>query len=55
MKSILFDGYIGLQVHKDLSVKPVAQLNVFEPQHKLYKAGHSLEQDKSIYTILEYI
>lgn len=54
-KSILFDGYIGLQVHKDLSVKPVPQLNVFEPQHKLYKASHSLQQNKSIYTSLEYM
>ena len=54
-KSILFDGFIGLQVHEDLSVKPVPQLNVFEPQHKLYEAGHSWKQDKSIYTSLEYI
>lgn len=54
-KSILFDGYIGLQVHNDLSVKAVPQLNVFEPQHKLYKAGHSWEQNRSIYTCLEYI
>lgn len=34
-KGILFDGYIGLQVDKDLNVKPVPQLNVFEPQDKL--------------------
>ena len=54
-KCTLFDGYIGLQVHNDLSVKPVPQLNVFEPQHKLYKAGHSREQNKSIDTCIKYI
>ena len=54
-KSTLFDGYIGLQVNKNLDVKPIPQINVFEPQHKLYKAGDSYEQNKSIYTCLEYI
>ena len=54
-KSILFDGYIGLQVDKNLDVKPIQQINVFEPQDKLYKAGDSYEQNKSIYTCLEYI
>lgn len=54
-KCIFFDGYIGLQVDKNLSVKPVPQINVFAPNHKLYKAGDSFEQNKSIYTCLEYI
>ena len=55
MKSTLFDGYIGLQVNSNLRVKPVPQLNVFEPQHKLYRAGHGIEQNKSIYTLLDYV
>ena len=54
-KSILFDGYLGVQVHKDLSVQVVPQMNVWEPQHKLYWAGHNNEQNTSIYRCLEEI
>ena len=50
-KRILFNGYIGLQVYKNLDVKPIQQTNVFELKHKLYKAGLSCEQDKSIYSV----
>ena len=54
-KGVYYDGYIGLQVDKDLSVKPVPQRNVFEPQHKLYKVGYSNEHDISIYKLFEFI
>ena len=55
VKSILFDGYIGLQVDKNWGVKPTQQINVFEPNHILYKAGDSYEQNKSIYRCIEFI
>jgi len=54
-KFLPFDGYIGLQVNANLEVKPVPQQNTFELQHKLYKADHSYEQNKSIYQSLNFI
>ena len=55
-KFTFFDGYVGLQVHKDLEVKPVRQLNVVQLQHKLYKLRYSeVEQHRSICTILDYM
>lgn len=38
-----------------MEVKPVPQKNTFELQHKLYKAGHSYEQNQSIYQCLNFI
>ena len=55
LKHIAFDGYIGLQVDKNLEVKPVLQKNSFEPQHRIYKAGSSGEQNICIEIILSYI
>jgi len=45
---VLFDGYIGSQVHEDLSVKAIPIKNEFPLQHKLYKAGLSVEDNRCI-------
>jgi len=54
-KGTFFDGYLGLQVHPDGTVKPVPQHNVFAPQHRLYKAHEDIEQDSSITTLFNYL
>ena len=54
-KGTFFDGYLGLQVHPDGTVKPVPQHNVFPLQHRLYKAHEDIEQDNSITTLLNYL
>lgn len=51
---VFFDGYIGLLVHPNGSVKPVSPLYTFQSQHRLYKLKHSREQDCSITTIFHH-
>ncbi len=42
-------------MNANLEVKPVPQQNTFEPQHKLYKADHTYEQNQCIYQSLNFI
>lgn len=54
-KGPIFDGYIGLECTSNLNVKTLAQLDVFSPQHRLYKLNHDYENSYCIMIILDYL
>jgi len=51
-----FDGYIGLEADTNFNVKPLAQKNTIETQHRLYKLTYSdMHQNRSVCSILQYM
>jgi hypothetical protein len=51
-KAFFFNGYIGLQMHTDLIVRPIPQQNVFYPQVRLYNVAiRNMEHNVSVYAL----